>query len=425
MQKSSYYRYYVLGMLTLVSTINIADRLVVSILLEDIKAEFVLSDAQVGILAGLAFSLFYAFMGIPIARLADKTNRKNIISAALVIWSTMMALCGAAVGFVTFFLARVGVGIGEAGGSPPSFSIIGDYFKPHEMTRAMSIFITGGVFGTAGGLMLGGLLADAIGWRLTFVAMGLPGILVGIFFYFTVKEPVRGRNETEDETGGISAGILETLKSLLQNKVYVRAVIAFSLLTSIGFAIAIWLAPIMIRNYDVSLTKVGLYLGSGFLFAGIPGPIIGGLIVDRLVKKNQNWYIWFVVIAIILCLTLYYFSLTAYAFLAFISLFVIGYFCFMLPQGAALAIIQNSVSSGERALAFGFVLLFTNIVGMAIGPFVIGLISDNLASEYGARSMNYAVASFCIFAGFAACIFYFLTAVAMKKSGDLKDLSEV
>ena len=336
-----------------------------------------------------------------------------------------MALCGAAVGFVTFFLARVGVGIGEAGGSPPSFSIIGDYFKPHEMTRAMSIFITGGVFGTAGGLMLGGLLADAIGWRLTFVAMGLPGILVGIFFYFTVKEPVRGQNETEDETGGINAGILETLKSLLQNKVYVRAVIAFSLLTSIGFAIAIWLAPIMIRNYDVSLTKVGLYLGSGFLFAGIPGPIVGGLIVDRLVKKNQNWYIWFVVIAIILCLTLYYFSLTAYAFLAFISLFVIGYFCFMLPQGAALAIIQNSVRSGERALAFGFVLLFTNIVGMAIGPFVIGLISDNLASEYGARSMNYAVASFCIFAGFAACIFYFLTAVAMKKSGDLKDLSEV
>ena len=140
MQKSSFYRYYVLGMLTLVSTINIADRLVVSILLEDIKAEFALSDAQVGILAGLAFSLFYAFMGIPIARLADKTNRKNIISAALVIWSTMMALCGTAIGFVTFFLARVGVGIGEAGGSPPSFSIIGDYFKPSEMTRAMSIF---------------------------------------------------------------------------------------------------------------------------------------------------------------------------------------------------------------------------------------------------------------------------------------------
>ena len=181
----------------------------------------------------------------------------------------------------------------------------------------------------------------------------------------------------------------------------------------------------MIRNYDVSLTKVGLYLGSGFLVAGIPGPIIGGVIVDRLVKKNQNWYIWFVVIAIIFCITLYSFSLTAVAFSAFISLFVVGYFCFMMPQGAALAIIQNSVSSGERALAFGFVLLFTNIVGMAMGPFVIGLISDNLATDYGARSMNYAVVSFCIVAGLTACIFYFLTAAAMKNSSHLRNLGEV
>ena len=255
--------------------------------------------------------------------------------------------------------------------------------------------------------------------------MGLPGILVGIFFYFTVREPIRGRNEKTDESAGINAGIFETLKSLNGNKVYVRAVIAFSLLTSIGFAIAIWLAPIMIRNYDVSLTKVGLYLGSGFLVAGIPGPIIGSLLVDRLVKKNQKWNIWFVVIAIACCITLYSFSLTASAFSAFLSLFVIGYFCFMMPQGAALAIIQNSVSSGERALAFGFVLLFTNIVGMAIGPFVIGLMSDNLASDYGARSMNYAVASFCIFAGLLACIFYFLTAAAIRKSSSFKDLGEV
>ena len=425
MVKSSYYRYYVLGMLTLVSTINIADRLVVSILLEDIKTDFSLSDAQVGILVGLAFTLFYAFMGIPIARLADRANRKNIISLALVIWSSMMALCGAAVGFVSFFLARVGVGIGEAGGAPPSFSILGDYFKPSEMTRVMGIYITGGVLGTAFGLILGGLLADAIGWRLTFVAMGLPGILLGILFYFSIKEPVRGKNESQDSRSGINAKIGETLRSLGVNKIYVRTTAAFALLTSIGYAIAIWLAPIMIRNFDVSLTKVGLYLGTAFLLAGLPAPILGSIIVDRLALKNPKWYIWFLVLAIIFCLTFYTSSLMASTFVPFIAFFVIGYFGFMLPQGAALALIQNSVGSGERALAFGFVLFTTNVVGMGFGPFMVGLISDNLASQYGSRSINYAVISFSLFAGLLACILYLWAAMAMKNTQNVDNLGEV
>ena len=159
-KKGPIYRYYVLGILTLTSMMNIGDRLVFSILMQDIKLEYTMTDTQLALLAGLAFALFYATLGIPIARLADKYNRKNIVALSLTVWSGMTALCGAATGFWTLFLARMGVGAGEAGGSPPSYSMIADYFKPKERSRAMGIYITGAVFGTAGGLILGGFLAD-------------------------------------------------------------------------------------------------------------------------------------------------------------------------------------------------------------------------------------------------------------------------
>lgn len=408
------YRYYVLVMLTVVSIFNIADRLVISILLEDIKAEFGFSDVQVGLLAGLAFTLFYAFMGIPIARLADKTNRKNIISAALVIWSSMMALCGAATGFVSFFLARLGVGIGEAGGAPPSYSIIADYFKPHEQTRAMGIYITGAVIGAAGGLMLGGYLADMLGWRMTLVAMGIPGIVFGLILFLTIREPERGRYDKKGIDSGKDAKLSKTLRSLAGNQLYIRISLAWGLINVIGYAIAIWLAPIMIRNFDVSLTKVGFYLGLGFLIGGIPGPIIGGYITDRLAKYNQRWYAWFGAIMVILAVAFYALTLTATTFTVFISFFVLGYFFFMLPQGTSLSIMQTSLKSGEKALGVAFALFANNVLGMALGPFLVGLMSDNFNAEYGVKSLNYSVLILCVGVGILTCLMYLWTAVAMK-----------
>jgi len=213
------YRWYVLGMLTVVSMFSIADRLVFSILLEDIKAEFTFSDFQIGLLGGLAFAATYVIVGFPAARLADRSVRKNIVAGAISFWSLMTALCGLATGFWTLFLARTGVGVGEGCSGPPSQSLVSDYFPPHELAKAMGFLTLGASMGTAGGLIVGGQLNEMFGWRYAFILMGLPGVVIGLIMYLTVREPMRGRYAAKGaqiQQQPLGA----TLKSLLGNRVF-------------------------------------------------------------------------------------------------------------------------------------------------------------------------------------------------------------
>jgi len=414
-----YYRYYVLVMLTVVSMINIMDRLILSILLEDIKAEFTFTDTQLGVLAGLAFALFYALMSIPIARWADISNRKNILAAALIIWSGMTALCGAATGFVSLFLARLGVGIGEAGGSPPSYSIIADYFKPSERARAMGVYVTGSVLGTGGGLIVGGLLGEWLGWRMTFLALGIPGILLGVILYYTVKEPPRGRYDSGTDESKQAIDIKRTLNSLASNKVYVRVSFSFAMLTMVGYAMALWLAPIMLRNFEVSMGMVGLYLGGTYILGGIPGPLIGGYLTDYMVKRDARWCAWIPAIFILSSVTTFWFSLSADSLSAFLGFFALTYALFMVPQGASLSMLQSSLGSGERALGMSFVLLVTTMVGLALGPLLVGFLSDLLAPTYGVKSLNYSLMSVCGAAAAIAALCYVWTSRAMPHPSEL------
>jgi predicted MFS family arabinose efflux permease len=415
------YRYYVLAILTLTSVLSIADRLIMSILLEDIKAEFVMSDTQLGLLAGLAFTLLYATLGIPIARLADRSNRKVIVGVSLMVWSAMTALCGAATGFISLFLARLGVGVGEAGGSPPSYSIIADYFKPHELARAMGIFTVGAVLGTGGGLMVGGLLAESLGWRLTFLALGVPGILLGVVLLFTIKEPQRGRYDAQGDSNRQSDNMRTTLASLLGNKVYVRISVSFALLTMVGYAMAIWMAPIMLRNFDVSIGKVGLYLGCAYFIGGIPGPIIGGYLTDYLVKFDERWRAWLPAGAIIGVVIAYGFCLSATSLWGFLGFFSLAYFLFMLPQAPSTSLLQNSVHSSQRALAVAFAFLINNLLGQALGPFLIGMMSDSLNAEYGTKSLNYSVMGLCVCAAILASASYVWTSRAIEPQATIED----
>ncbi len=416
------YRYYVLIMLTITSMFNIADRLIMSILLEDIKAEFVLTDTQLGLLAGLAFALFYALMGLPIARLADKYNRKNILAASLAFWSAMTAVCGFATGFVSLFFARLGVGIGEAGGSPSSYSIIADYFKPSERARAMGIYVIGAVLGTGGGLIVGGLLGEWLGWRLTFMVLGVPGILLGVILFFTVREPQRGRFDTGSEADKQATDIKKTLKSLLHNKVYVRASISYAMLTMIGYSMAIWLAPIMLRNFDVSLGKVGLYLGLTYIVGGVPGPLIGGYLTDFMVKRDARWRAWIPAIGSLGSVVSLWFCLSADSLVAFLAYFSIGYAFFMIPQGASMTMLQSWVGSGERALATSMALLVNSLIGLALGPFLIGALSDALVADYGKLSLSYALLIVCVGAAILAAACYFWTSRAMTSGPEVEDV---
>jgi predicted MFS family arabinose efflux permease len=415
--ESPTYKYYVLAILTTASLLSVADRLVLSILLEDIKAEFGLNDTQLGLLAGLAFTFFYVTLGIPIARFADLRNRKKIVAVAITVWSAMTALCGVATGFLTLFLTRLGVGVGEAGGGPAAFSILGDYFQKHELARAMGILTLGATLGTVTGLMAGGYFAGLFGWRMAFVMLGLPGVAIGAIIYFTVREPPRGRYSEGPAHDNERETLSQTARSLASNKVFWRVSLGWAMITSIGYAIAIWLAPIMLRNFEVSTSEVGLYLGLAFALGGIPGPILGGYLTDYLTGRfSPKWRGWLPAVAAIACLPAFWLCLTATSFWPFLGFFALGYAIFLLNQAPTLSLLQTFVKSGERAFALSIALLLNNIIGQALGPAVVGILSDALVPVYGVKGLNYAVMILCAAAGFLATAIYLWAAAALPSA---------
>lgn len=410
------YRYFVLLLLTLTAFFNIADRLIFAILMEDIKAEFGLSDTQLGLLAGAAFTATYILVGFPAARFSDRSNRKNIIAAALTFWSAMTAACGLAIGYWTMFLARVGVGIGEAASGPSSQSLIADYFPRKQMARAMGFLTVGATLGTAGGLIAGGLMAENFGWRMAFLIMGIPGIALGLIVFLTLREPERGRYAPAGSST-TQRPVVETLKSLLANKVYFWLIIGFAVQNMIGYAMAIWMPALMLRNFDVSTGDVALYLGLAFIIGGIPGPIIGGYLTDWLTRWNEKWRAWLPGLVSLLCLIPLWFSLNAGAFWPFLILFALAYGIFVSSQAPILSLMQGCVEPSQRAFAVALALFLNNLVGQGIGSAIVGWGSDTLAPTYGDTSLNVAILSLCAAAGVAAMALFLWIGRHMQRSG--------
>ena len=416
-----HYRYYVIAILTIGGVLNIADRLILSILLEDIKAEFAFTDTQIGLITGLAFTVFYVTFGIPIAWLADRKNRKTIVALSIATWSLMTALCGVATGFWSLFIARMGVGVGESGSGPAGLSLLSDYFRKHELGRAMGVTTLGATIGTATGLMVGGYFADLLGWRMAFVALGVPGIVLAIIVYLTVREPKRGRfypdpvpAQKSESWREARASWLVTLASLLKNRLYVGVTLAYAFMIVIGYGFATWLASIMLRKFDVSTADVGFYLGLAFILGGIPGPIIGGFLTDWLVRRDARWRAWLPAIATLLCLPIYYVCLTMTSFWWFLGIFALGYLTFLVAQPPTLSLLQLAVKPDQRAMAVAIAMLFNNLIGQALGAFLIGLASTNLAPDLGAMSLSYAVMAVSVCFGVPGALLYLWTARFIK-----------
>jgi predicted MFS family arabinose efflux permease len=409
------YRYYVLAILTITSMFSIVDRLILSILLEDIKAEFGFTDTQIGLITGVAFTLFYVLFSIPLGWIADRKNRKTIIALSLAAWSAMTAFHGAALGFWSLFLCRIGVGIGEAGSGPASISIISDYFRKHELAKAMGILTLGATAGTGLGLMTGGYIADVWGWRMAFVVLGVPGILLAAILYFTVREPERGRYSAKESNTSAEIGWRQTMASLARNPIYVRVTISYALVNVIGYAMVLWLAAIMIRNFGLSTSNVGFYLGLAFIAGGIPGPILGGYPADCLARRNPKWRAWLPAISAVICIPIYYVCvIETTSFFPFIAVFSVGYLIFLFATPSTLALMQISVEPGQRASALAIAMLVNNLVGQAIGAFLTGSLSDALVPVYGSMSLNYAVITMCVAFGVPGALFYVWTAAAIK-----------
>lgn len=384
------YRRYVLALLTLIYFVSYVDRQILSILLQSIKHDLGLSDTQLGALSGLAFALFYTTLGLPIAQLADRFNRRNIIAVSIMLWSAMTALCGMAQSFLFLFLARLGVGIGEAGCNPPSHSILSDYFASRERATALAILGCGSLFAAFVGFALGGQLNELVGWRATFVIVGAPGIAVGILALLTLREPPRGYSDNLADTGS-QPGFMKTLRHLFSLKTFGFLSVAGAMQSFVGNSVLGWLPAFFERTHHMTSGDIGTKLGMVVLIGGPLGLLLGGTIADRLASRDIRWYGRIAGLGLFLGapFTLYTF-MSANPDYAFLS-FAVAAGLLNVPVGPLYTITQGIAPLRMRASASALLLLIVNLIGLGLGPLLVGVLSDWLLPSQGANSLKIAL----------------------------------
>lgn len=384
--------WYALGLLFLVYVFNFIDRSILGILSQAIKEDLDLSDTQLGFLGGIAFAIFYTFLGVPIARLADRSVRRNVLAVSLTIWSVMTALCGFAGGFVHLLLARIGVAVGEAGGSPPSHSMISDLFPASSRATALSIYALGIPAGTMIGNLAGGWINEAFDWRTAFIVVGLPGVLLALVLVFTVREPQRGAMEAQPEDSGEPPPVLTVFRYLWSLKSFRYLSLAGALHAFVGYGVGYWFPALFIRSHGLGTAEIGIwlfYLG----FAGMVGTFLGGYMGDKLAKRDLRWYVWLPGIATLVSVP---FSAYVYAASDHVSAFLVAIVPSALGAyylGPTFALTQGLVGLRMRALASSILLFILNLIGMGLGPQVTGILSDTFAaySDFGAHSLRAAM----------------------------------
>ena len=398
------YRWYVLAVLTLVYVFNFVDRQILVVLQEPIKAEMGLSDTQLGLLTGFLFAVFYVTLGIPIARIADKGNRRNVIAWSISLWSLMTALSGLVTSYWQLVLARIGVGIGEAGGSPPAHSIISDYFPPERRSTALAIFSSGVFVGIMLGFVIGGTVAESFGWRAAFFAVGIPGLLVALLVRFTITEPPRGRYDTQQSDDDLP-GIFQALNTFWQLKTFRYLAIGCAISQFSSYGVGNWMPGFMIRHYGISVGDAGLLFASLYGAGGLTGSFLSGYLADRLGAHDQRWYLWlpglsFVMIVplnLLACLTN---NLTVAAVANLFSIFFSAFFL-----GPAIATCHALVQPRLRALISALLFFILNLVGLGLGPVFTGFVSDMLTPEYGADGLRYAMIATTLIGGQAIWLY--------------------
>ncbi|MHA7900471.1 MAG: spinster family MFS transporter [Henriciella sp.] len=383
-ETKSWYKHYTLIILGLVYASSFMDRQITAILIDDLKAEFALSDTQLGLLSGLAFALFYATLGIPIAKLADRSNRVNIISIAISVWGLMTVLSGAAQNFVQLLLARIGVGVGEAGSSPPSHSIISDYYTPRARSIALSVWSLGAVIGAMIGLIGGGYITENYGWRWAYFAAGLQSLIVVPIVYFTVREPKRGQldnvkpkapSDTQREAAD-SKSTLSIIRELLGNRYYVYANFSHVLAGFFTFGLGAWLPAYYMRSFDLSPTEVGALVAAMLLLGSVTGMLAGGWMATYLAKRDVAWESWVPAVALGLTAPAFALALTTNTLVLSAMGMAAAQFFAMAHHGPGLALVQSAVSANRRAMAAAVMYFCSNMLGLGLGPLIIGFVSD-------------------------------------------------
>jgi len=388
---SESYTRYALGLLVVVYVFNFIDRSILSILLESIKEEFDVSDAYLGLLSGPAFAILYSVVGLPIARWSDRGTRTTIISLAVLAWSGMTAVTGLASTFSQLMLARIGVGIGEAGCSPPAHSLISDYFPLSRRATALSIYALGIPIGGGIGFLAGGWLDEFFDWRTAFIVVGLPGVLLALIVKLTLKEPKRGNFDEPVKANTPQPSVGQVLRFLNGMKSFRHMAIAASLHAFYGYGAAAFSAAFFRRSHDMDPGELGTWLASIAFTAGALGTFLGGYLSDRLGTRDERWYMWvpgLATLAYIPFACLLYLSSSPYIGLA---LYFPGSILGGMWLGPTFAMTQTLVPASMRATAAAILLFSINMIGLALGPQGVGILSDLLAPKFGVESLRYAL----------------------------------
>ena len=381
---------YALAMLTVAYAFNFIDRQILVIIQESIKQEMGLSDAQLGLLSGFSFALVYIIAGIPIAYWADRGNRRNIIALAVGVWSGMTALSGYAQNYAQLLMARIGVGIGEAGGSPPAHAMISDYYAPSQRGTAMGVYSAGLHGGIFVGFLLGGFINEWLGWRAAFMVVGLPGILFAVVFRFTVTEPQRGHWESS-EAADYRPTLRETLQLLARYRSFWYIAAATGLTAFAGYGNGNFAPSFFMRSHGLSLSEVGVLMAFAGGGSGLAGTLLGGYLADRMGKRDPRWYAWLPALAGCVALPLSFpYLLVDDIRIVIVLLFIVN---MMLNTylGPCLAISHTLVPPAMRALTSAILFFVLNLIGLGMGPLTAGLLSDHFTTIYGEDGLRYAM----------------------------------
>lgn len=409
-----------LWVLLIVYIFNFIDRQIVNILAEPIARDLNLSDTQIGLMTGLAFALFYTALGLPIARYADRptTSRPRLIAVALATWSAMTALCGMASNFTQLLLARIGVGVGEAGCTPPAHSLISDMVPPERRSSALAFYALGIPIGTLLGMMIGGFLADWVGWRRAFLVVGLPGVAMALLVVFLLKDPrqeLAARNTTRTETNELS--MVAAMAALMKSRAFVLLIAAGSAAAFLSYGKTTWTTIFFQRTHGMSPGEVGLWFGLGGGAAGIAGTFLGGWLADRFGATARRHVLTAPAIGMAVAAPIAFLAYQASSWPVALALLMLPTLLNSLYYGPTYSAAQGLVPLRARAVASATVLFFQNLIGLGLGPLFFGMLSDVLQPTYGEDSVRYVLYG-AAFLGLVPAFFFWRCSLHLDRELD-------
>ena len=413
-----------LWILLIVYIFNFIDRQIVNILAEPIAQDLGLSDTQIGLMTGLAFALFYTVLGLPIARYSDRptTHRPRLIALALATWSAMTALCGVAQNFIQLLLARIGVGVGEAGCTPPAHSLISDLVPPEKRSSALAFYALGIPIGTLLGMLIGGVLADWVGWRRAFLFVGIPGVVLALLVWFVLKEPRRKdslevlrQRGTEDVVPFFKA-----MGKVMRSRAFVLLLCAGSAAAFLAYGKVTWTTIFFQRTHGMSPGEVGFWFGVVNGAAGIAGTVLGGWLADRFGSTNRRHVLTAPAIGMAVAAPIAFLAYQAQTWQMGLILLFVPTLLNSLYYGPTYSAAQGLVPIRSRAIAAAVLLFFQNLIGLGLGPLFFGMLSDWLRPEYGEESVRYVLYG-AAFLGLIPAFFFWRCSLRLNDELDKQD----